>query len=240
MAALENFIHNLVLDSTVPVITALLLGIMSAIGPCTMTTNIAAMAYIGRRLDERRFAVLASLSYAAGRMLALTVLGAFIIGIGLEVPAISNFLQDIGAYVVGPLLIIAGLLMLVADRLSFGKGGRIAALSAKVSNKGILGAFLMGIFFGLAFCPYSALLFFAIMIPLALTVKEGIVLPAAFALGSGLPVIVVGILLSAGVATVSKWAGNIAGAQKYIRILVALVFIGVGIYLVLKYYTSII
>jgi cytochrome c biogenesis protein CcdA len=239
MAALENFIHNLVLDSTVPVITALLLGIMSAIGPCTMTTNIAAMAYIGRRLDERRFAVLASLSYAAGRMLALTVLGAFIIGIGLEVPAISNFLQDIGTYVVGPLLVIAGLLMLVADRISFGKGGRIAALSAKISNKGILGAFLMGIFFALAFCPYSALLFFAVMIPLALTVKEGIVLPAAFALGSGLPVIIAGVLLSAGVATASKWAGNIAGVQKYIRIIIALIFIGVGIYLVLKYYTSI-
>jgi cytochrome c-type biogenesis protein len=239
MTWLEDFIHNLAINSTVPIITALLLGMMAALGPCTMTTNIAAIAYIGRRLDDRKFAVLASLSYALGRMVALTLLGALIIGVGLEVPTISNFLQDVGTYVMGPLLIIAGVLMLVADRLSFGRGGRMAALGARVSNWGIPGAFLMGLFFALAFCPYSALLFFAIMIPLALTVREGIILPASFALGSGLPVIIVGVLLSAGVTAASRWVKNLTGAQKYIRIIMALVFIGVGIYLILKAFTSI-
>jgi len=234
MSGLSDFLHNLAINSSVPILTALFLGMMAALGPCTMTTNIAAIAYIGRRLDDRKFAVLASLSYAAGRMLALTLLGALIIGIGLEVPAISNFLQDIGTYVMGPLLIVAGVLMLIADRLSFGKGGRMAALSARVSNWGIPGAFLMGVFFALAFCPYSALLFFAVMIPLALTVKEGILLPTSFALGSGLPVIIVGVLLSAGVAAASIWVKNLTNAQKYVRIIMALVFIGVGIYLILK------
>lgn len=235
MSGFENFIHNLAINSTVPLLTALFLGMLAALGPCTITTNVAAIAYIGRRIDDRKFAVLSSLSYTAGRMLTYTLLGALIIGIGLNVPTISNFLQKIGTYVMGPLLILAGLLMLIADRLSFGSGGRMAALSARVSNWGIPGAFLMGVFFGLAFCPYSALLFFAVMIPLALTVKEGIALPISFALGTSLPVIVVGVLLSAGVAAASTWIKKLTNAQKYVSIIMALVFIGVGVYLILKY-----
>ncbi len=233
MTGISDFFHTLAVNSSIPVFTAFFLGLVSALGPCTMTTNIAAIAYIGRRIDDRKFAVLASLFYALGRMVTYTLLGALIIGIGLEVPAISNFLQKIGTYVMGPLLVLVGILMLISDRLSFGKGGRIAALSARVSNWGIWGAFLMGIFFGFAFCPYSALLFFAVMIPLALTVKEGLLLPVSFALGTSLLVIVIGSLLSAGVAVVSRWITNLTAAQKYIRIIMALVFIGVGIYLIL-------
>jgi cytochrome c biogenesis protein CcdA len=212
---------------------------MAALGPCTMTTNIAAIAYIGRKIGDRKFAVLASLAYSLGRMVTYTVLGALIIGVGLEVPTISNFLQSIGTYAMGPFLIAVGILMLLTDKLSFGGGGRLSALSARVSNWGIPGAFLMGIFFAIAFCPYSALLFFAVMIPMALSVKEGIILPASFALGTGLPVIVVGALLSAGVVAVSSWIHNLTTAQKYIRIAMAMVFIGVGIYLILKATTSI-
>ena len=234
MADLSDFFHNLVINSSVPLFTALLLGIMAALGPCTMTSNIAAIAYISRRLTDRKFAVLSSLFYALGRIASLTLLGVIIISIGLEVSAIRNFLEDVGTYVMGPFLIIVGILMLFADRLSFGSGGRMAILSARVSNLGLPGAFLMGFFFALAFCPYSALLFFALMIPLALTAQAGILLPPAFALGSGLPVVIVGVLLSAGVSVVSIWAKNLAKLQKYIQVFMALVFIGVGIYYVVR------
>jgi cytochrome c-type biogenesis protein len=230
MAWLSDFFHNLAISSNMPVFTALLLGLMASLGPCTMATNLAAIAYVSRRLADRKFAILASLLYSLGRMLTYTLLGLLIIGIGLEIPAIRNFLEDVGTYVLGPILVIGGILMLLADRFSFGRGGRMAALSAKVSNWGLWGAFLMGLFFALAFCPYSAVLFFAVLIPLALTTKGGIFLPSVFAVGTGLFVIVFGTLLSAGVAAVSVWINSIGKAEKYIRIFMAVVFIGVGIY----------
>ena len=235
MTAFSDFIHNLAIHSSVPLLTALLLGMMAALGPCTMTCNIAAIAYISRRLaDDRKFAVLSSLFYTLGRITSHALLGIIIISIGLEVTGIRNFLEEVGTYVIGPFLIAVGLLMLFADRLSFGGGGRMAALSDRVSTWGLPGAFLMGGFFALAFCPYSALLFFAVMIPLALTTKGGILLPPVFALGSGLPVVIVGVLLSVGVTAVSVWAKNLARFQKYIQVFMALVLIGIGMYYIIE------
>lgn len=232
MAWLSDFFHELAINSTVPIFTALLLGLMAAVGPCTMATNFAAIAYVGRKITDRKFAVLASLLYSLGRMVTYTIIGGLIIGIGLEVPAIRNFLEGVGIYVLGPFLVLGGILMLVADRFSFGGGGgRLAALGNKVSNWGLGGAFLMGVVFAFAFCPYSAVLFFAVMIPMALTTAGGITFPAFFAVGTGLPVIFFGALISAGVAAATTWIAGISRAEKWIRVVMALVFIGVGIYI---------
>jgi cytochrome c-type biogenesis protein len=229
---LSDFLHNLAANSTVPIFTALLLGMLAALGPCTISTNIAAIAYISRRLDDRRFAVLASLLYAGGRMTSQTILGVAIILAGLETASLSNFLQGIGPFVIGGLLIVGGLVMLFADRISLGKGGRLANLSGRVSNWGLPGAYLMGFFFGVAFCPYSAVLFFTALLGSVLTAKSQFYLPTFFALGSGLPVIVVGGLLSAGIAAAAGWANSISKYQKYIQAFLALVFIVTGIYVI--------
>ena len=230
MTGLSDFFHNLAINSTVPLFTALFLGIMSALGPCTMATNIAAIAYISQRLADRRFAFLASLLYSLGRMVTYTLLGIIIIGIGMEVPAIRNFLEDVGTYVLGPLLIIAGILMLVAHKISFGGGGRLATLGKKFANRGLWGSFIMGVIFALAFCPYSAVLFFAVLIPLALTADAGVLLPPMFGIGSGFLVIFFGILLMVSMSSVSKWVTSLGKAEKVMRIVMALIFIGVGIY----------
>jgi cytochrome c biogenesis protein CcdA len=234
MTALSDFFHELAVNSSVPVITALFLGLMAALGPCTMATNIATLAYISRKVSDRKFAISASLLYALGRITSLTVLGVIIILIGLETPAIQNFLQGIGTYVMGPVLIIAGILMLFSEKISFGKGGAMAGLATRVSNMGLWGAFLMGVFFGLAFCPYSAVLFFMVLIPLALSTSAGVLLPPVFALGTGLPVIIFGALISLGVTAVARWVNNISKAEKYLRIIMALVFIGLGIYYIVQ------
>jgi cytochrome c biogenesis protein CcdA len=229
---LSNFFHNLAAESTVPVFTAFLLGVLAAIGPCTMATNFAAIAYISRKVTDRKFAILASLLYSLGRMVSYSLIGILIIGIGLGVPGINSFLEDTRTYFLGPLMIVAGILMLVADRISFGGGGRLAALGKKVSDWGLWGAFLMGVIFAFAFCPYSAVLFFVTLIPIAMASTGGITFPAFFAIGTGLPVIFFGALISGGVAAASGWITSLGKAEKWIRFLMALVFIGVGIYII--------
>jgi cytochrome c biogenesis protein CcdA len=105
-------------------------------------------------------------------------------------------------------------------------------LGGKVADWGMIGGFLLGVLFALAFCPYSAVLYFGILMPLALQSKEGILLPAIFAIGTALPVLIIGTLLSLGVSGVTSWLNVITRAERVIRIVVAVVFIIVGIYYV--------
>jgi cytochrome c-type biogenesis protein len=224
------------LSYNIPVLSAFLLGILTAISPCPMATNIAATAYVSRKVTDRKYAVITGALYTLGRMVSYSVLGALIIVIGLEIPGVAGFLQNTGSGVLGPLLIIIGLLMLTIDRLPLiSSGNRLASLGAKVSEWGMFGGFLLGIIFALAFCPYSAVLYFTVLIPLALNSSGGIALPAVYAIGTGLPVLIIGTLLSAGIAGVTSWLNVISRAERFIRIVVSIVFIGVGVYYVIQW-----
>ena len=217
----------------IPVVSALLLGLLTAISPCPMATNIAAIAYVSRRVTDRRYAVMTGILYTLGRMLSYSILGILIIVVGLEIPGVASFLQDFGERILGPLLIVVGLIMLNIDRFSFSLGGeKLASIGGKVADWGVIGGFLLGALFALAFCPYSAVLFFGVLIPLALKSSGGVMLPAVFAIGTGLPVLVFGTLLSVGVARVSTWLNTLTRAEKIVRVVVSIIFIGVGIYYV--------
>jgi cytochrome c biogenesis protein CcdA len=217
----------------IPVLSALFLGLLAAISPCPMATNIAAVAYVSRRVTDRRYAVMTAALYTLGRMISYSVLGILIIMAGLEIPGLASFLQDFGEEILGPLLIIVGLIMLNINRLSFSLGGgKLSSIGGKVADLGMIGGLLLGILFALAFCPYSAVLFFGVLIPLALKTTGGVTLPAVFAIGTGLPVLVFGMLLSIGVSRVSTWLNALTRAEKIIRVVVSIIFIGIGIYCV--------
>ena len=217
----------------IPVLSALFLGLITAVSPCPMATNIAAIAYISRRVTDRKYAIMTGTLYTLGRMFSYSVLGILIIVIGLEIPWVASFVQDFGEQALGPLLIVIGLIMLSIDKIPFAQGsGRIPSLGGKVANWGMVGGFLLGALFALAFCPYSAVLFFGVLIPIALKSTGGIALPAVYAIGTGLPVLIFGTLLSAGIAGVSSWLNAITRVERIIRIIVSIIFIGVGIYYV--------
>lgn len=223
-------------STTIPALSAFFLGLMAAAGPCTMATNIAALAYVGRNLTGRRYSVVTAALYTLGRMLTYTVLGVLIIYLGLGIPAVSLFLQDIGEKALGPFLVIIGLLMLFIDKMSFGSAGNsLANIGGKIADLGMIGGLPLGALFALAFCPYSAVLFFAVLLPLALKSSGGITLPAFFAVGTGLPVLLFGMLLSFGVAGISKWVEAISRSEKVIRIAVAIIFICIGVYYIVSW-----
>jgi cytochrome c-type biogenesis protein len=224
-------VGGLLSNSSVPVLSVLFLGLITAISPCPLATNIAAIAYVSRRIADRKYAVTTSILYTLGRMFSYSMLGVLIIVIGLEIPGVALFLQGAGEQALGPILIVVGLLMLFIDKISFGRGdGGLTALGGKVANWGMFGGFLLGVLFALAFCPYSAVLYFGVLMPLSLKSAGGIAFPAIFAIGTGLPVLIIGILLSFGVAGVSSWLNAIKRAERIIRVIVALIFVGVGIY----------
>jgi cytochrome c-type biogenesis protein len=226
-------------DVNIPVLSALVLGFITAISPCPMATNIAAIAYVSRRVKERRYAVITGTLYTLGRMFSYSVIGILIIVGGLEIPGVATFLQDFGEQILGPLLIAVGAIMLIVDRvpLSLG-GGRLSSVGEKVAGWGMIGGFLLGALFALAFCPYSAVLFFGLLIPLSLKSAGGVALPAVYAIGTGLPVLIFGVLISASVSRVSTWLNAVARVERIIRVAVSIIFIGVGIYLVVLWIRS--
>ena len=223
----------------IPVLSALLLGLITAISPCPLATNIAAIAYVNRRVKDRRYAVITGLLYTLGRMFSYSIIGALIIVAGLEIPGLASFLQDFGEQVLGPLLIVVGVIMLNINRMPFSLGGgRLSSIGEKVANWGMIGGFLLGALFAIAFCPYSAVLFFGVLIPLALKSAGGVALPAVYAIGTGLPVLLFGVLISLGVARVSTWLNAVTRAEKIVRVVVSIIFIAVGIYLVVLWIRS--
>ena len=223
----------------IPVLTAFLLGLITAIAPCPLATNVAAVAYISRNVADRKYAVITGTLYTLGRMFSYSLLGVLIIAVGLEIPGVSNAIQNVGDRVLGPLLIAIGLLMLFIDRISFGSGGNaLVSLGNKVSRWGMIGGFLLGVIFAFAFCPYSAVLFFGALIPVALKATGGVALPAVYAIGTGLPVLIFGTLISAGVGGVASWLNAVSRVEKVVRIAVGLIFIGIGVYYVVLWIQS--
>ena len=229
----DEFVLHFTESGGWPVIAAFLIGLLAAISPCPLTTNITALAYISRNITDRKYVAVSGALYTLGRMLSYFVIGAVIILAGVNIPGLANALQSSGEIFLGPLLIVVGILMLGVVKIPVLRGGGVLSrLGEKVTKRRWLGPFLLGVIFALAFCPYTALLFFAVLIPLSIESTAGITFPAVFAIGTGLPVLIFAVLLSFGVSKVSTWLDKVTAVEKWVRRIAAVVFIGVGIYYV--------
>ena len=229
-----EFVLRLAESGSLPIVSAFLIGLLAAISPCPLATNITAMAYISRTIANRKQVAVSGALYTLGRMTSYFTIGALVMLAGLAIPRVSLLLQSAGERFLGPLLIVVGIIMLGVIKLPFFRGtSRLTSLGERVARWGSGGAFLLGVVFALAFCPYTAIMFFGVLIPLALVSTGGIALPAVFAVGTGLPVLVFSLVLAAGVARVAALLDRVTAAEKVIRRIAALVFIAVGIYYVI-------
>jgi len=214
-----------------PLLAAFFIGLMTALSPCPLATNITAIAYISKKIDSGKRTLMAGFVYTLGRMFTYVLLASLIVYIGVNVQGISLFLQRYGEKIIGPLLIFIGLIMFNIIKLpSLKSGERIDKLKEKLSEKGYLGAFLLGVIFALAFCPFSAVLFFGMLVPLALKFSDGILIPSVFALATGLPVIIFSFILVFSVSRLGSIMGKVQKFEKWMRYFVALVFLIIGIY----------
>jgi len=228
-------------ESPIPVVAAFFLGLMTAISPCPLATNIPAIAYISKRIDSSRHTLLAGFVYTLGRMAAYIAVASAIVLFGMNLQFIALGLQRYGELLLGPFLVLCGIFLLGIvhfDRLPMGDwfSGFTSGISSRFADMGYLGAFLLGVIFALSFCPFSAVLFFAMLIPLALGAGDPVIIPAVFAFATGLPVIVISFLLAQGIGKCKGMMQKVGAAEVWIRRAVAVVFIVIGLYyLVLVY-----
>jgi cytochrome c biogenesis protein CcdA len=217
--------------SNIPLLAAFFIGLMTAISPCPLTTNITAIAYASKKIDNSKHTIIVSLLYTLGRMFTYVALASVIVWFGVNVQAISLFLQKYGERVLGPLLIIIGVIMLDIIKMNFFKSNaKLEALKEKLAKKGFIGSFLFGVIFALAFCPFSGVLFFGMLIPLAIKAGDGIIIPSVFALATGLPVIILSLILVYSVSKLGIIMNKIQTFEIWMRKIVAVTFILVGIY----------
>jgi len=225
-----EFLQSLLEDYNIPVLSAFILGLMTAISPCPLATNITATAFISKNISSKRQVFLSGLLYALGRGFSYTVIG-LVLYFGASKFHIARFFNQNGEKYLGPLLIIIGLIMLNIIKLNFlGTSNFQEKLSEKFKNKGLLGAFLIGVVFALAFCPYSGALFFGMLIPMTITSADGLYLPIIFAFGTGLPVIIFTYLLAFTAGKIGLFYNKITKIEKVMRTVAGIVFILTGLY----------
>lgn len=213
----------------IPFLSAFLLGLMTAISPCPLATNITAIGYIGKDLTNRNRVFINGIIYTAGRALAYTLL-AMIIFFGADQFSVSAVFQRYGEKILGPLLLLVGVIMLDVIPIRFSGSGRLGARLSEKSAMGYMDVLLLGVVFALAFCPYSGILYFGTLIPLTISSPAGLALPVVFALATGIPVVIFAWLLAYTASGVGKLYAGVKNFEKWFRRVIAGVFIMVGVY----------
>ncbi|MBK8489693.1 MAG: sulfite exporter TauE/SafE family protein [Saprospirales bacterium] len=228
---MTEWLQELAQSQEAPWLAAFALGLLTAISPCPLATNITATAYIAKGFQQKRMVIWSGVLYTLGRAFSY-VLIAMVIYFGASKFHIARFLQGNGEKWLGPLLVLIGLVMLNVIPLNLKGSGFLQKLSERV-GKGMTGAFLMGIVFALAFCPYSGVLYFGMLIPMTLAAPEAFSIPFIFALGTGIPVLLFTYLLAFSMEKVGVWFNAIQKVEKVVRYVAGGVFVLAGLYYIL-------
>lgn len=232
---MEEFLSSLISDSSFPLVTAFLLGLMTAISPCPMATNLTAIGFISKDVEHKKRVFYSGLIYTLGRAITYTAL-ALIIYFGADQLELSGWFQKYGEKFLGPLLIIIGLFMLDLIKIKLPGIGNLSQRIEQKKSKTYLDALLLGVLFALAFCPYSGVIYFGMLIPITVTSASGLYLPVVFAIATGIPVIIFAWLLAYTVSGVGLLYNRIKTFELWFRRVISVLFIGVGVYYVVVVY----
>ncbi|MFP4459015.1 MAG: aromatic aminobenezylarsenical efflux permease ArsG family transporter [Candidatus Zixiibacteriota bacterium] len=212
------------------ILSALWLGILTAISPCPLATNIAAISFIGRKAGHKRHIIGSGILYSIGRTVAYVILGVIITAGMLGSAEISRFLQKYMNEALGPILIIVGLVLL--GWIGTGLSLQLDAdkLQKKAQKGGLIWSLILGFLFALSFCPVSAGLFFGGLLPLALKHQSSLLMPVIYGIGTSLPVVIFAFILAFASTYVGKAFKHLSNIELWIRRLAGTVFILAGIH----------
>lgn len=218
-----------------PWLTAFLLGLMTAISPCPLATNITAIGYISKDIENRNRVFYNGLFYTFGRAITYTGI-ALIIFLGADQLKFSGFFQRYGEKFIGPLLLFIGLLMLDIIKIKFPVFNRFTSGMQNKQRWSYFDAILLGLVFALAFCPYSGVLYFGMLVPMTVASASGLYLPPVFAIATGIPVIILAWLLAYTVSGVGAVYNKMKTFELWFRRFIAVLFIAVGVYYIIRIY----
>ena len=230
-----EFLRTILENSQYSIFTAFILGLMTAISPCPLATNISAIGFISRDIENRRRVFMSGLIYTLGRAISYSALGV-ILFFGASQMKISMIFQGWGEKILGPVLILIGLFMLDVIKIKLPGFSGLTDKIGEKSKKSYWSTLLLGMIFAMVFCPYSGVLYFMILIPITVSSVGGLFLPLIFAIGTGLPVIIFAWLLAYAVGNVASMYNKIKKFELWFRRVMSVLFIVVGIYYIIQVY----
>lgn len=237
-------------------VAALYLGLLTSISPCPLATNIAAISYIGRKVENPRMVIGAGVLYTLGRCILYLGLAALLAGTALSIPAVSVFLQKYMHMVLGPVFLILGMFLVGLITITSGGTMMSAGMQKRVDAMGIWGALLLGVLFALSFCPTSAAWFFGLLalifgaeaeavtemlikigisLPQASLPGSTVVLPLVYGIGTAVPVLLVAFLLAYSAKSVGKTYNILSKVEWWARMTTGWIFILLGVFFNLRY-----
>ncbi|HPQ38531.1 MAG TPA: sulfite exporter TauE/SafE family protein, partial [Synergistaceae bacterium] len=131
------------------ILSALWLGLMTSISPCPLATNIAAVSFVGKNMGSPQKVFLAGISYTLGRTLTYAILGSVLVSSILSAPELSYSLQKYMNLLLGPLLILVGMVLMELLYLPFSFGTFTPSSERSSRFQGLWGAGALGILFAL-------------------------------------------------------------------------------------------
>ena len=203
-----------------------LAGVISSASPCVLAMIPLVIGFVsGYSEGSPKKAIQYSLVFTLGLTITFTILGVI-------AGALGRLFGDVGGfwkYVLPPVAIILGLFLLGVFKFNVGISQRFMP-----KRKALLGAFLMGLFFGIVASPCATPVL-AVILTFAATQKRiaysgGLLL--AYALGHW--ILVLGAGISAGFAQRVLASKGIANFSNYSKKVGGLLLIGAGVYLIVS------
>lgn len=227
-------LRDLAYAINLPLVSALLFGLMGTLAPCQLSTNVAALAFLSRDVSDPRRIWWQTIAFIAGKVTVYLLVGGTVVVLSLQLSQINDAVVPvvvIARRVLGPLLIVVGLFMLGLFKLPLALGGRFSAwLEGKVGQRqGMIPAYLLGVAFSFTFCPTLFWLFFGLTIPLAIASPGGVLFPGVFAVGTALPVLGLAAVMSSGSVNIGSFVRRFKAANAWIQRVVGLIFVLVGV-----------
>lgn len=211
--------------------TALWLGLLTSISPCPLATNLAATAYLSRRVDSRKRAVTGTLAYTLGRVAAYVAIAGLLAAGLASAPGISQGLQRWMSPLLGPLLVITAMVLLGLIALPFGISITSQADAEKWAARGLFGDLVLGFLFALSFCPVSAALFFGSLIPLALGDGHTLLPVTLYGIGTAAPVAGFALVMIFSARAASGLVGGITRVQPQLLKATGILLLIAGLFL---------
>ncbi|MFA9557466.1 sulfite exporter TauE/SafE family protein [Evansella sp. AB-rgal1] len=185
----EPFMNIAYSMESIPILFALLLGIVGALAPCQFSGNVSAITLYGSNSLNRGISWSDTIFYVLGKIVAFSGLGLIVYLLGEGFQQLLPYFFEPMRKVLGPILIIIGIYMLGVFQMKWTMN--LWKSSTEKNRKGKWGAFMLGFSFSLGFCPTMFILFFMLMMPMTLSTSYGAVLPSLFAIGTSIPFLLV-------------------------------------------------
>jgi cytochrome c-type biogenesis protein len=220
LESLSNVVQN---HGWVAFPACFLAGIISSASPCVLAMIPLVIGYVsGYSEGSPKKAIQYSLVFTLGLTITFTILGVI-------AGALGRLFGDVGGfwkYVLPPVAIVLGLFLLGVFKFNIGISQRFMP-----KRKALLGAFLMGLFFGIVATPCATPVL-AVVLTVAAAQKRiaysGALL-LCYALGHW--ILVLGAGISAGFAQKVLSSRGMANFSDYSKKIAGVILIGAGIYL---------